>query len=268
MVQPDTLQFLNDSSKVLSDSLAKIDSITAADSIHSADSLKSIVQIPHGFIGISHPSIPQTESWVFIILVLLFSVFVYSLSQSVGLISDTIRSFFQVKERSSIFSKATVNDSRFRFFLIIFSIGTISLYAYFLLHNSAVSFSIKEFSLFLVATSLFFAVKSLIFDLIGYVFLHSASLKMAKDAYFNIISFLGVCLFPILFLQIYIPDNFIGITQIVSLIVSICIAVLIIIKLFQIFFQNILASFYILLYLCTLEILPLIILFKVYKLIV
>ena len=184
MVQPDTLQFLNDSSKVLSDSLAKIDSITAADSIHSADSLKSIVQIPHGFIGISHPSIPQTESWVFIILVLLFSVFVYSLSQSVGLISDTIRSFFQVKERSSIFSKATVNDSRFRFFLIIFSIGTISLYAYFLLHNSAVSFSIKEFSLFLVATSLFFAVKSLIFDLIGYVFFTLCKLKNGERCLF------------------------------------------------------------------------------------
>jgi len=268
MVQPDTLQFLNDSSKVLPDSLAKLDSIAAADSIQLADSLKAIAKIPHGFVGISHPSLPQTESWVFIILVLLFFLFVYSISQSVGLISDTIKNFFQVKDRSSIFSKATVNDTRFRFFLIIFAIGSISFYAYLLLHNPAIAFSIKEFSLILLTTGLFFGIKSLVFDLIGYVFLNTSNLKMAKEAYFNVVSFWGVCLFPILILQIYIPHNFVDITQILSLIVSVSAGLLIIIKLFQIFFQKILASFYILLYLCTLEILPLIILFRVYKLIV
>ena len=250
MVQPDTLQFLNDSSKTL------------------PDSLKAIVQIPRGFVGILRPSLPQTESWVFIILVLLFFLFVYSISQSVGLISDTIKNFFQVKDRSSIFSKATVNNTRFRFFLITFAIGSISFYAYLLLHNPALPFSIKEFILFLLTTSLFFVIKSLLFDLIGYVFLNTTNLKMAKEAYFNVVSYWGVCLFPILILQIYIPNNFLGITQILSLIVSVSAGLLIIIKLFQIFFQKIVASFYILLYLCTLEILPLFVLYQVYKLII
>ena len=268
MVQPDTLKFLTDSSRVLTDSLAKSDSVSIADSIHLADSIRAIALIPHGFVGVKHPSLPQTESWVFIILVLLFFLFVYSISQSIGLISDTFKTFFHVKERSSIFSKATVNDTRFRFFLIIFAIGSASFYVYLLLHNPELPFSIKQFSLFLLTTSLFFIIKSLLFDLIGYVFLNTSNLKMAKEAYFNVVSFWGVCLFPILILQIYIPDNFIGITQFLSLIVSISAGLLIIIKLFQIFFQKILASFYILLYLCTLEILPLIILFKVFKLIV
>ena len=262
MNQPDSLNFAKDSLSAFADSTAR------ADSVHLADSLRAVALIPRGFTGIPHPSLPQTEPWVFIAVILLFFLFVYSLSQSIGFISDTMKTFFQVKERSSIFSKATVNDSRFKFFLIVFSIGSLSFYAYLLLHNPSSSFSIKEFGLFLLATSLFFGIKSLIFDLIGYVFLNNTTIILAKGAYFNVVSFWGVCLFPILILQIYISENFIGITQIISLIVSICACFLIIIKLFQIFFQKILASFYILLYLCTLEILPLIILFKVYKQIV
>ena len=268
MNQPDTLHIAKDSLSALTDSTAYADSIAQADSLHLVDSLRAIAQIPRGFTGIPHPSMPQTESWVFVILILLFFLFVYSISQSIGLISDTFKTFFQVKERSSIFSKATVNDSRFKFFLIIFAISSISFYAYLQLHNPLQPFSINEFSLFLLTTSIFFGIKSLLFDLIGYVFLGNNVLKLAKEAYFNVISFWGVCLFPILFLQIYIPASFVGITQLLSLIVSICAGILIIIKLFQIFFQKILASFYILLYLCTLEILPLLILFKVYKLIV
>ena len=268
MIQPDTIKALNDTTNILSDSLARVDSLAKADSLHLADSIKALVHIPTGFLGIPHPSFPQTESWVFIVLVILFFFLVYSSMQSVGLISDTIKTFFQVKERSSIFSKATVNDSRFRFFIIVFAIGVLSFYAYLIFYKTFNPFSIKQYGLFLLATGLFFGLKSLIFDLIGYVFLNPSSAKMGKDAYFNIVSFWGAVLFPILCLQIYSPEKFIGITQFLSLIISIAAAILIIIKLFQIFFRKLLASFYILLYLCTLEFLPLIILLKVYSLIV
>ena len=262
MIQPDSIEVLNDSTSVLSDSLARVDSL------HLADSLKTIIHTPTGFLGIPHPSFPQTENWVFIVLVLFFFLLVYSSTQSIGLISDTIKTFFQVKERSSIFSKATVNDSRFRFFIEAFAIGVLSFYAYLIFYKSINPFSLKQYGLFLLVTVLFFGMKSLIFDVIGYVFLNPAITKMGKDAYFNIVSFWGAVLFPILCLEIYIPDRFVGITQFISLIISITAAILIIIKLFQIFFRKLLASFYILLYLCTLEFLPLIILLKVYGLIV
>jgi len=97
MIQPDTIQFLTDSTKILPDSLVKVDSLAAADSLRLVDSLKSIVQIPRGFIGIPHPSLPQTEDWVFIILLVLFFLLVYSISRSSDLISDAFKTFFQVK---------------------------------------------------------------------------------------------------------------------------------------------------------------------------
>jgi hypothetical protein len=106
MLQPDTIHTINNSIKALPDSLARLDSLAKADSLSVVDSLKAVALIPHGFVGIPHPSFPQNESWVFISSVhFVFSAFVYSLSQSSGFISETIKTFFQVKERSSIFSK-------------------------------------------------------------------------------------------------------------------------------------------------------------------
>jgi len=268
MLQPDTIQALNDSSKILPDSLAKIDSLARVDSLSIADSLKAIIPVPRGFVGIPHPSFPQNESWVFVVLFLLFFLLVYSISQSYGYLTETVKSFFQVKERSSIFSKATVNDFRFKFFLIIFSIGVLSLGAYLFTYTGREGqFSFKVFVYFFGVTSLFFVLKSFMIDLVGYVFLSPAILKMAKESYFNILSILGIVLYPILLLHIYIPGGYDRITEDSSLVVCLAACILVIIKLFQIFFHKIVASFYIMLYLCTLEFLPFIILFKVYQLI-
>ena len=266
----DTTKLIIDRLKALPDSVAKLDSLATVDSLKLVDSLKSVVHIviPHGHVGIQFPSIPQTESWVFIFLLLLFFLFVFSISRFPGLITETSRTFFQVKERTSIFSKATVNDFRYRFYYILFSICVLSFYAYLILNTSSIHFSLKEFCYFLLVTGIFFGVKTLIFDLLGYVFLSHTSLKMAKDSYFDIISILGIVLFPLLILQIYIPNNYSKLVELISLIVSISAVILVIIKLFQIFFHKVVASFYILLYLCTLEILPLIVLYRVYKLIV
>jgi len=269
MIQQDTIQALNDSTKALPDSLARLDSLARMDSIKAvADSIKAIVQIPKGFIGIPHPSLPQSENWVFLILLVLFFLLIYSISNSGSLIAETIKSFFQTKERSSIFSKATVNDFRLRLLLVIFSIGVMSLYVYLMIYKPENPFSIKIYCYILIITGLFFFIKSLIFDVIGYVFLTPASLKMAKESYSNVIAILGVSLFPLLILQIYIPSNLNDIPEIISLIMCLGACILVIIKLFQIFFQKTVASFYILLYLCTLEILPLIVLYQVYKLMV
>jgi len=274
MIQPDTIKLLNDSTHALPhhyvakvDSAAILDSIARADSLHIADSIKAIVHvvIPSGHIGMPHPSLPGTEFWVFPVLGLLFFLLVFSITRSGSLITETFKNFFQVKERSSIFSKATVNDFQIRIFLIIFSVGVVSLYAYLQLHKPGSDFSLLIYSYTLIITGIFVGFKSLMFDVLGYVFLDNATSKMAKESYFNIFSFLGLLLFPLLIIQIYIPYNFNGVIEVISLITCIIAYVLIAFKLFQIFFHKIIASFYILLYLCTLEFLPLFALYQVYQ---
>ena len=274
MIQQDTIQVLNDSAKAIPDSIAKINSFIRIDSLDRVDSLKAItdslkaiVHLPSGHLGIPLPSLPQNENWVFIILLILFFLLVYSVFSSAGMIGETLKTFFQVKERSSIFSKATVNNIRIRLLFIIFSIGVLSLYVYLIIFKSTNPFSIKVYCYFLILTGFFFGLKSLLLDLIGYVFLTPSTIKMAKESYFNILSILGTALFPLLIFLIYIPYNLYRISELFSLFICFSACILVIIKLFQIFFHKIVASFYILLYLCTLEILPLIILYRVYKLI-
>lgn len=303
MIQQDTTKLINESINAISTTLPeKHHLLLKGDTTTVVDSLKSIVHAPtlnfdipylfhqkaesvmdstmmfkiikpifhlqSGIEGKSFPSLPQTENWVFVTLILLFFLFVVSISQSPGLIMETAKSFFQIKERSSIFSKATISDFRFRFFLIVFSVGTLSLYVYLQIHGNSTEFSIKEYTYFLLFTGVFFWIKSLLIDLLGYVFFDTKSLKIAKTSYFNVIYFLGVLLFPLLIIHIYVPVFLLVATEIISLIVCLIGCILVTIKLFQIFSHKIVASFYIMLYLCTLEILPLIALFRVYYLIV
>jgi len=275
MIQQDTIQALSDSAQVLTtDSLLRPDSLVNADTLPKVDvtllydTLQTVVHSHRGFIGIPHPSLPQTEGWVFGSLLILFFLLVFALSRSSGLISENIKTFFQTKERSSFFSNTTVKDFRFGFFLSLFSSGVISLYAYLLFHEASTEFSVEVYGLFLLVTLAYVAFKSLLIDLVGFVFLDRNTLKMAKDSYFNILSFLGIALFPLLILFIYLPYSWSGFTEIASLVICIIACILVIIKLFQIFLHKTVASFYILLYLCTLEFLPLIALYQVYQLLV
>lgn len=269
MIPPDTIQLVNDTSAFLPmDSLARIDSLVMVDTIKIVDSIKAIIPLPTGYIGIPHPSLPQTEAWVFAILLCLFLLMTFSISRSAGLLNDTIKAFFQVKERSSIFSKATINDLRFRFFIIVFSIGVISFYIYLSINQQDIKFSFLTYGYFYLITAFFLLLKSFLFDLIGYIFFDKASLKIAKESYFNILSFAGIVLFPVLLLRIYIATDLIPVVDAIALVVNIIAFILVIIKLFQIFLHKIVASFYIMLYLCTLEFLPLFALYKVYQLII
>ena len=266
MPQTDSIRIVADSTTLLSDSLHGTDSIVAVDTVALVDTVK--VQVLRGFEGVPHPSLPSSESWVFGAFLLLFLVLVVSMLRGSAWLTESIRTFLQVKERSSIFSKATTNSYQSRFLLTFFSVGIFSLYAYYLYYTPATGFHLSGYWLFCLAISLFMLFKLSIFQLIGYVFLDHTALKLARESYFNILYYLSIALFPLLIFQIYFPDHLNRSTGVVSLIICIMAILLIVIKLFQIFFRKIVTTFYILLYLCTLEILPLIILFQVFRIIV
>ena len=177
---------------------------------------------------------------------------------------ESVKNFFQVKERGSIFNKSTLTDFQSRFFLLVFSLGVLSLYAYRIINPVSAKFSLHVYLVFFGITSLFYIFKYLINKIIGYVFLKLPAEKQARITYDNVISYLGIVLFPMLIFQIYFPENFQYPVRTISLIIVIIACLLIVIKLFQFFYNNIVDSFYIMLYLCTLEILPVLILFKGY----
>jgi hypothetical protein len=305
MIQQDSIHSISDTLKTLSTSLpAKHHLVQNVDSAAVADTLKAVIQKPHtgfeipylylqkpdtptfdivhmyesfkptitklasGFEGILHPLLPQNANWVFGVLTVLLFLLIISFSNASAFILEDIKSYFQSSERPNLYRKTTLNDFRAQFLLIIFAMGVISLFAQLHIYETSTDFELIDYGYLFGITALFFCLKYIVIKLIGFVFLDSKVLFVAKFSYFNIISLLGIFLFPLLLLRIYAPINLHYLIDIMCITVCTLGYILIIIKLFQLFLHKTVASFYILLYLCTLEFLPLFLLLKAYQLIV
>lgn len=256
----------NDSISILSDSV----SLFPVDSLSNGlDSIATIAVLPpYGHEGIPLLALPQNQSWVFLLFAGLFLLFVFSVRMFPGLFGEDIKSVFRAKERASIFSKTTASDSRFQILFVLFAVCVISFYAYFVLYDPAQdSFTFLTYLYFFLATAAFFLLKYLFIGLLGYVFFDPKTIAVAKRSFLYIIILFGAVLFPLLVVDVYATQPISDIIPFVSLGVCVFIAILVVLNIFQIFFSKILDSFYILLYLCTLEILPVLGLFQVYQLI-
>lgn len=232
------------------------------------ESFKPVSKIVSGFEGILHPMLPQTATWVFGVLLTMFILLVISLPRYSKIIFSDLKTYFQNSERSTLYRKTTLSDFYAQFVLIIFAIGVFSLFAYLYVFKSTSEFYLEEYCVLFGVTILFFLAKYILILFVGSVFIESKELKIAKFSYFNIISLVGILLYPMLVMRIYSPTNFHYLIGLMSLSICVSAYILIIIKLFQLFLRKVVASFYILLYLCTLEFLPLFIMYKVYQLIV
>jgi Domain of unknown function (DUF4271) len=263
---------VNDSSTYYATTALKNTSKVGCDSASARVSNQMLFDAPKvsticygGKYGTPIPSLPRTENWVFGILFLIFTVLVFS--KSVEVIFQASKYFFQVKERISIFTKTTISDLQTRILMIIFPILVFSFYGNLLFSPVGSDFSFLRYLLTFLCTGLFVSIKSLLVDIVGYVFSDKKNVKMYKESYLNVFSFVAVLLFPMLVIRIYSQVNLYFITDTVSLVTCILGGVLIFVKLFQIFSTKTVSTFYILLYLCTLELLPYIGLIRILKLI-
>ena len=196
------------------------DSVSVSDSIHSPTT--QIIKF-NGFEGIMHPSLPATENWVFITLLLLLAISALMFVRSSGWVIESMRTFFTVKDRGSIFYKRTMSDFESRLFLVIFSIGVFSLYSYLIINPSGENFSVITFFNFLGITTGFFVLKYLIIKIIAYVFLHPTVQKQTTESYYNVLIYLGLVLFPLLIFQIYFLEDLKHYVKIASLILCLII---------------------------------------------
>jgi len=264
----DTLILSQDSVNRIEDSISKINLAdtdllprklsTKIDTIHAINHFE-------GFEGILHPSSPQTENWVIVLLIVLLSILLVFLSHYPSFTTENIQNFFKIK----IDRYRTNIEIRYSFvysFIFLFSIGVFSLYSYILLYNPSEGFLFSRYFYFCGITFAFFILKYIFIQLIGFVFFESNIFTVLKANYFNTFYFFNIILFFLVILQIYFPVYDIKWTLYFALILGILALTSIVIKLLKIFSHKKFVYFYILLYLCTLEILPLIALFRTYQL--
>lgn len=267
----DTLIFSQDSVSRIEEIEDSISRINLADTDLLSRKLSTKIDTIHainhfeGFEGILHPSSPQTENWVIVLLIVLLSILLVFLSRYPSFITENIQNFFKIK----IDKYRTNIETRYSFiysFIFLFSIGVFSLYAYILFYNPSEGFLFSRYFCFCGITFAFFILKYIFIQLIGFVFFESNIFTVLKANYFNTFYFFNIILFFLVILQIYFPVYDIKWTLYFALILGILALTGIVIKLLKIFSHKKFVYFYILLYLCTLEILPLIALFRIYEL--
>jgi hypothetical protein len=261
--QLDTIPILEDSAVITPrDTIVKKDTVTKQTLSTTIKTARPTVP-PRGMVGIPRPTLPSNENWVFVLLLIIFVVLV--LSRSISHLVQVSKNFFQVKERISIFNKTTISDLRTRILMISFPILIFSFYIYFFDFHQTNKYELIPFLSIVCIMTLFFVAKHFSMKIVGYVFIDVKNIKMYMDSYFNIVLFTSILLFPLIILRIYATDIMLYASYYLSIAVIVFALLLNIIKLFQIFSQKNVVIFYILLYLCTLEILPVIGLYNLIK---
>ncbi len=234
------------------------DSLLSNDSVFVANS-DTVFSPFSGFVGLPISSGFSTESWVFVLFFLSFLLLSFIVLKSDGILSENFKSFFSKSKLQS-----SIQFFRLQPFVLTFNVIILSFTLYFLLLSNGTNG--LDFLLFLKFGSvfiLFFVVKYLFFELIGFVFFDIRTTREYQKVYFTLLTFSAIFLFPFLLFYIYQPNFWINAINTVGLIFLITFHTVLIFKLFQFFFVKRIALLYIFLYLCTLEILPLIILIRV-----
>ncbi len=135
----------------------------------------------------------------------------------------------------------------------------VSSYVLLLMANS----SNASFLLLFAIIVAYLGLKWVLMRFVGYVFGFRDIARAFSTDYFVIIASLGLLLLPLVLGMIYMPRVSILVWHTVLLIIGVLVLITLFIKLLQIFYIGISSLFYIFLYLCTSEILPLLVAAKV-----
>lgn len=200
-------------------------------------------------------SSPLTESWFPILLAFLCLLLSFSFIVQPYNIAVLFRKG-KDDDRSNLFDDQTRIDIRAIVSQVIFVVCTWTLCSYLLMYGLNGTFRLLTYLKLLACVSLFFALKYLLLLLLGYVFFGMQTFTVYMRMYWQLlllISMLGLplCLFSVLLPEIYAvyPLILLGLLLFGAVI-------MLLVDIFQLFFHKMVASFYILLYLCTLEIIP------------
>ena len=197
-----------------------------------------------------------SEPWVAWTMLLLLLLLLIANYFQKGLVIGSFRSLTAAKERESLFSDVTRNTAG-DICMFIYEVSIVGLCIYTMLFRGA-DFSFPGFLIAVGLVCTLSAVKYLLIRLTCYVFLDKNALPAMMLHYSNLYIVVTTLLYPVLLLALFAPFMTYFATLILLSIIAFMALAIWFLKAFRLFFTNFLASFYIFLYLCTLEIAPLI----------
>lgn len=259
-------------SDVKTDSLASkpvvADSLTAKNDSIANDSLAkdSVVFIPveepepkREIISIDGKEMPQTINnmwWYPLSLLVIFIAYVIIIRDRKKAILSELISFVKPNTDGSIFGFQWLQNSKYKFFLSTLGVITASLYL-FLANRVAIS----AIWIFFLAVTVFVIGKKVMLALLEYIYFEGADVASMSGAFMVMVRQAGMALIPAVLGLSFAPEEYRSFFIYFGIIV-IAIAILAFnLKVIVNFLRGITSIFYLILYLCTLEVIPVAIFF-------
>lgn len=228
---------------------------------------KAINAIATGFVGNPLPARPLDNPLLVVVMLLAFFSFIYVIISRRLYVSELISGFFHKKDRLSIFVDSTSKSiSLFNvnlFYLFIVS-TSVTIYALSYRFGFEALTGMGNISLLacMAIPVMFLAMKACGLHFLNFIF-KCGDLYIKN--YFFLLYGLGIALYPVTLLLVFAPSHMFETLLIVSCVLCAIYVSLLIFKIFQIFFirgMELGSLIYIMLYLCTFEILALLISLK------
>lgn len=219
-----------------------------------------------GMKGEPMPYLLRSDWMITGILFLCLIVISYIVSKGKKHLQQQLKTIFSTRERASLFDDATGSDFRYTFALVVNTciLLGISAYHYVVYRTPQLLDSDNHFILlgfFIFSSMLYMVLKWGIYNTINWIFFEKSRILSWMVSYFNVIVWLGLTLLPVVLLTVYFgltPQN----SFLLMALAIISAKILLFWKCFSNFFGKIHGLFHLILYFCTLEILPDLILWK------
>ena len=221
-------------------------------------------ELPGGRYGVAGDPIPysvHSDNVITSLLLVFFVIAALVLSDARHFIIRQAKSFFYVPRDYSLEVVETGNELRFQSFLVFVTSFLISImYYYYTLTRYGDTFILDSpyylLAIYLVMVIAYFVLKNVLYTLVNNVFFNSKRNRQWMKSLLFITSVEGLLLFPIVILWAYFDLSMENVV-IYFTIVLIIVKILTIYRCFVIFFRQNVVRLQIILYFCTLEIVPL-----------
>ena len=219
-----------------------------------------------GMAGEPLPYLIQSDGRITTLMFLCILMVSFAFSREKKYLLQQAKSLFISRERSSMFDEANIIDVRYFIMLICHTCITLGfcLYDYFAETTPALFGKVPHMLLlggFIGCIPVYLLIKWALYNIVNWTFFQKVKNSAWNTSFFNLFIWLGILALPLVLFMIYFdissPTNLylIGFVVIIAKISLFW-------KCFSNFFEKIHGAFHLILYFCTLEILPDLILWK------
>lgn len=218
-----------------------------------------------GHLGIQRFFSLEQDDGIFALLLLCFVFLAHLYKDGLVFFRENSHLIFGTRKSVNLFTKATLGDFWYNFVLVFQSIllAAIIVYAYFINKGFPLAerSSFLTIGLFIVLISFVESFKYLCYRFVGYLFDIQSSINVWLRSYMLIVEMLGLIAFIPTLLLVY-ADSYQDIILLLLLILFVVSRLVIFYRIILFFLQENVNSLYLITYLCSIEIIPYILLYN------